>query len=288
MHKLLLICSIYYCSLLVAAAPGPLRNVSLNYSEQVYTVQWTPPSYPAGLYGNVTLTYSASCNGKLMTVSHSTTNQQISLSALKPGLHYRITVSAVNIFGNGQETTLSNISLDGQGNFIRLNVTVTVTCCLQTVPLSSPWLMVKPINSTALLATWQLVDCFDSSGESPGYILRIEEELNGAFMYLMTVQVEPFTENYTFTGLDGETYYMITINAKNGYGEGLQAGVMTILTPDENTTSMPPSNATATNSTEPELPVTTIIIGSAVGGGLILFMACFVPIMTIAYACCIR
>ena len=85
-------------------------------SDKVYTVSWSPPAYPAGLYDKVHLNYYAACNETIHNVTVEVASQQIiPLVEMKPGLNYTAVIFASNVLGIGPQTVLSNLALPGQG-----------------------------------------------------------------------------------------------------------------------------------------------------------------------------
>ena len=151
---------------------------------------------------------------------------------------------------------------------------------LFTAPLYSPKLEVVAVNSSSIRVTWELVDCFNSSGEPPEYHL-IVAKINGDFSESITKP--KFSTEHYFTQLEEHAQYEVFISAVNIFNKSQTCSVTVAVTthePDRNSTVQPPTNSTSEPTPTDILPP---IIGGAVGGAVLLAVCVIaVIIMTIA------
>ena len=137
------------------------------------------------------------------------------------------------------------------------------------------------INSSTLLATWQLVNCFNSSGELPKYLLFIEE-LNSQFTKMVT---KPwFLDEHYFVDLNKGSEYIVTIRAVNQFNQSDES-IMFESTPKANGTDPIPATTPTILTTEDALP---IIIGGAVGGAVLAIICIGVIVIVVIIASCRR
>ena len=139
------------------------------------------------------------------------------------------------------------------------------------------------VNSSSLLATWQLVTCFNSSGDPPHYILSIQK-LNSQVASKITII--SFSSEHYFVDLSEGSEYEVTIKAENQYSQSVESSKIgtTLQVNSSSTTEMPTSNTTTTMSSDP-LP---IIIGGAVGGAILAVACISVIVVIVIVASCKR
>ena len=87
---------------------------------------------------------------------------------------------------------------------------------LFTAPLYSPELKVVAVNSSSIRVTWELVNCFNSSGDPPEYHLTVVK-INGDFSESI-IKPKFSTEHY-FTQLEEHAQYKVSISAVNIFNE---------------------------------------------------------------------
>ena len=153
---------------------------------------------------------------------------------------------------------------------------------LFTAPLYSPELKVVAVNSSSIRVTWEIVDCFDSSGEPPEYYLTVVK-INGDFSESI-IKPKFSTEHY-FTQLEEHAQYKVFISAVNIFNESqICSVIVTTLKPNRTGTVQPPIN----NTTKPmPADIWPAIIGAVSGSVLLAVCVIAVIIFTIA-ACRIR
>lgn len=142
-------------------------------------------------------------------------------------------------------------------------------------------LQVIAINSSTLRATWQLVTCFNSSGDLPTYILSIKE-LNS--QYEDTITKPGFCNEHYFVNLSGGLEYKVSIKAVNRYDESNKSFEI-VETLKTNGTDKPPPSSTTMSTAEDALP---IIIGGAVGGAILAIACISVIVIIVIVVSCIR
>ena len=145
---------------------------------------------------------------------------------------------------------------------------------LFTAPLYSPELKVVAVNSSSIRVTWELVDCFNSSGEPPEYHL-IVAKINGDFSESITKP--KFSTEHYFTQLEEHTQYNVSISAVNIFNKS-QIHFVIVTTPNWNGTAHPPTNNT-TETTQTD--IWPAIIGGAVGGAVLLIVCVIAVIILI-------
>ena len=154
---------------------------------------------------------------------------------------------------------------------------------LFTAPLYSPELKVDDVNSSLIRVTWDLVDCFNSSGEPPEYHLTVVK-INGDFSKSITKP--KFSTEHYFTQLEERTQYKVSISAVNIFNESQTCSV-TVTTPKANRTDTdqtPTNNTTGTT----QIDILPAIIGGAVGGAVLLVVCVIAVIILIIAVYCTK
>ena len=174
---------------------------------------------------------SGICDNYIISATHLCTNEvlhpmsgingtlsSIVITGLSSGYEYSVSVTPVNILGEGTAMT-ETVVIPGTSNVKTIDRLIVIICDYYLDPPSGAPVLLVPviINSTAISLSWGEVNCTERNGAITGY--SVQYSIVGGIQST-TVNVTGDFTSIVIGGLTEFTIYTFSVAAVNNIGVG--------------------------------------------------------------------
>ena len=175
----------------------------------------------SGICDNYTISTTQLCTKEVLHPMSGIngTLSSIVITGLSSGYEYSVSVTPVNILGEGTAMT-ETVVIPGRSNVKTINRLIVIICDYYLDPPSGAPVLLVPviINSTAISLSWGEVNCTERNGAITGY--SVQYSIVGGIQSIIIVNVTGDVTSIVIGGLTEFTIYTFSVAAINNIGVG--------------------------------------------------------------------